>query len=39
MSQAKVTLGRYLFYDKALSANQSQSCASCHLQSLAFSEA
>ncbi|WP_065187365.1 MbnH family di-heme enzyme [Shewanella woodyi] len=38
MSQAKVELGRYLFYDKALSANQTQSCASCHIQSLAFSE-
>lgn len=38
MSAAKVELGRYLFYDKALSANQSQSCASCHLQSHAFAE-
>ena len=38
MSQAKVELGRYLFYDKALSANQTQSCSSCHIQSLAFSE-
>ncbi|OIQ47271.1 MAG: di-heme enzyme, partial [Gammaproteobacteria bacterium MedPE] len=27
-----------LFYDKRLSANGSQSCASCHLQSRAFSE-
>nr|WP_237524249.1 MbnH family di-heme enzyme [Shewanella sp. KX20019] len=39
MSVAKVSLGRYLFYDKALSANNSQSCSSCHLQSMAFAEA
>lgn len=38
MTPAKVELGRYLFYDKNLSANQSQSCASCHQQALAFSE-
>ena len=39
MTNAKVELGRFLFYDKSLSANQQQSCASCHIQSLAFSEA
>lgn len=38
MSQAKVELGRYLFYDKKLSRDQSQSCASCHQQSKAFSD-
>lgn len=38
MSEAKVELGRYLFYDEALSANQQQSCASCHQQQYAFSE-
>ena len=38
MSEAKVELGRYLFYDTALSANQQQSCASCHQQQYAFSE-
>ncbi|KKO47149.1 cytochrome C peroxidase [Arsukibacterium ikkense] len=38
MSQAKVTLGRYLFYDTQLSANGSQSCASCHQQQFAFAE-
>ncbi|WP_434939555.1 MbnH family di-heme enzyme [Shewanella sp. HL-SH8] len=38
MTQAKVTLGRYLFYDTRLSANQTQSCASCHVQSKAFTE-
>ncbi|MET1254027.1 MbnH family di-heme enzyme [Aliikangiella maris] len=38
MSDAKVKLGRFLFYDKNLSANQQQSCASCHQQEYAFSE-
>jgi cytochrome c peroxidase len=35
----KVELGRHLFYDKRLSANGTQACASCHHQSHAFSEA
>ena len=34
----KVELGRHLFYDKRLSANGTQACASCHQQSRAFSE-
>ncbi|WP_281555891.1 methanobactin export MATE transporter MbnM [Thalassomonas sp. RHCl1] len=38
MSAEKVSLGRMLFYDKNLSANQTQSCASCHLQEYAFAE-
>jgi len=38
MSEAKVTLGKFLFYDKNLSANKQQSCASCHLQQNAFAE-
>lgn len=38
MSQAKVELGRRLFYDKRLSGNQTQSCASCHKQELAFTD-
>ena len=38
MSEAKVELGRHLFYDKSLSANNSQSCASCHQQQNAFAE-
>jgi len=38
MSAAKVELGRYLFYDTALSGNQQQSCASCHQQQYAFAE-
>ena len=32
------TLGRVLFYDKALSKNNSISCASCHKQELAFAD-
>lgn len=38
MSEAKFQLGRRLFYDTRLSYNQTQSCASCHLQSLAFTD-
>lgn len=38
MSEAKVELGRYLFYDRQLSGNGTQSCASCHLQSKAFTD-
>jgi cytochrome c peroxidase len=36
MSAAKVELGRFLFYDKRLSGNGTQSCGSCHEQSRAF---
>jgi cytochrome c peroxidase len=38
MSEAKVQLGRRLFYDKRLSYNQTQACASCHQQALAFTD-
>jgi len=38
MSEAKVELGRFLFYDQQLSGNGQQSCASCHQQANAFSE-
>ena len=38
MSDAKVELGRRLFYDKRLSFNQTQSCASCHQQARAFTD-
>jgi cytochrome c peroxidase len=38
MSDAKVELGRYLFYDTRLSGNGTQSCASCHVQALAFTD-
>ena len=39
MSEAKVALGRSLFYDVRLSGNETQSCGSCHVQSLAFTDA
>jgi cytochrome c peroxidase len=38
MSREKAVLGRFLFYDTRLSGNQTQSCASCHLQALAFTD-
>ncbi|PKN58229.1 MAG: di-heme enzyme [Deltaproteobacteria bacterium HGW-Deltaproteobacteria-14] len=38
MSDAKVELGRRLFYDARLSGNQTQACASCHEQDNAFAE-
>jgi len=38
MSDAKVNLGRRLFYDNRLSENQTMSCASCHIQALAFTD-
>jgi cytochrome c peroxidase len=38
MSSAKVELGRHLFYDKRLSADQTMSCASCHRQDKAFTD-
>ncbi len=39
MSDEKVELGRHLFYDRRLSGNESQACASCHRQELAFTDA
>lgn len=38
MSEAKFQLGRHLFYDKRLSGNGTLACASCHLQSRAFTD-
>jgi cytochrome c peroxidase len=38
MTKEKVELGRYLFYDKRLSFNQTQSCATCHQQAKAFTD-
>ena len=38
MTAEKVELGRHLFYDKRLSLNQTQSCASCHRQDRAFTD-
>jgi cytochrome c peroxidase len=34
----KVELGRHLFYDQRLSRNQTEACASCHKQELAFTD-
>lgn len=39
LSVEGIQLGRYLFYDPVLSADSSISCASCHKQSAAFSDA
>lgn len=39
VTPARVALGRRLFYEEALSRNNNQSCASCHIQKLAFSDA
>lgn len=38
MSAEKVALGRRLFYDTRLSVNSTTSCASCHVQALAFTD-
>jgi len=38
MSDVKVELGRHLFYDTRLSINNTTSCASCHVQALAFTD-
>ena len=37
-SAVKVELGRHLFYDKRMSGNGTQSCASCHKQALGFTD-
>ncbi|MBM4376223.1 MAG: di-heme enzyme [Deltaproteobacteria bacterium] len=38
MTPEKVELGRHLFHDTRLSLNETQSCASCHLQGKAFTD-
>lgn len=38
VTDAGATLGRVLFYDTALSANDTVSCASCHVQEYGFSD-
>lgn len=38
VTDARATLGRVLFYDKSLSANNSIACASCHQQDKGFSD-
>jgi cytochrome c peroxidase len=37
-NQSKILLGRYIFYDKALSVDNTTSCASCHAPSQGFSD-
>lgn len=37
-SKVKIELGRRLFYDKRMSGNGTQSCASCHKQELGFTD-
>ncbi len=37
-TRAKIELGRHLFHDRRLSGNQTQSCADCHHQDLAFAD-
>ncbi len=38
MSDAKVELGRHLFYDKRLSRENTMSCGTCHRQASAFTD-
>src|SRR5947208_3121904 len=38
ITNAGATLGRVLFYDKLLSANNTTSCGSCHIQRLGFAD-
>ena len=38
LTEPGVELGRRLFYDTRLSDNQTQSCSTCHLQELAFTD-
>jgi len=38
ISAEKIALGRRLFYDKMLSGNRTQACASCHKQELGFAD-
>lgn len=38
INNPEATLGRVLFYDKDLSSNKQVSCASCHKQSIGFSD-
>lgn len=38
ITDAKIRLGRHLFYDKRLSVNHKQNCESCHQQDKAFTD-
>lgn len=37
-SEEKAALGRYLFYDRRLSVNNTKACASCHAQEFSFTD-
>lgn len=39
ITDAQASLGRVLFYDEGLSINRTIACASCHVQSLGFTDA
>lgn len=39
MSDTKVELGRWLFYDTRLSVNGTMACSNCHFQRIAFTDA
>jgi cytochrome c peroxidase len=38
MTEEAVALGRFLFYEKSLSADNTMSCSSCHMQERAFTD-
>ena len=38
ITEAKVDLGRFLFYDRRLSGNGTQACASCHQPARGFAD-
>jgi cytochrome c peroxidase len=38
MNKSQIELGRYLFYDRRLSANQTRSCGTCHNPQFAFTD-
>ncbi len=38
ITEAKFQLGRHLFYDVRLSGNDTQACATCHVQAAAFTD-
>ena len=38
MDDAKIELGRWLFYERRFSVNGTMSCATCHIQALAFTD-
>lgn len=38
LTEQKIELGRHLFYDSRLSENETQSCGSCHMPELGFTD-